>query len=266
MARHYDNIIVMGKSGAGKQPRIEVLTEAFGLKQLSTGDIFRTYLGRFNDLNYEGSLEPFYDSNTGSFIDDAEIKKTLGISDRSDADDIVLGLKAKYYVDQGLFVPDETTDALFESAFKALGYRGAVLDGFPRTMEQARFLRHLCEKHGVRLDAVLLVDNDDDAIIERTTGRRICKTCGEVFHVDFKPPPKNEDECDARPPDCNIVQRSDDTTESLKARLNEFQTKTRPAIDYLTELGIPLYTVPGNLPEFSPETVKASVFNAMQIG
>lgn len=264
MERQYDNIIVMGKSGAGKQPRIEVLTETFGLKQLSTGDIFRTYLGRFNDLGYEGSLQPFFDVQQGSFIEDADIKDRLGVAERPDADDLVLGLKAKYYVDQGLFVPDEITDALFESAFKAMGYRGAVLDGFPRTMEQAHFLKHLTDKRGVRLDAILLVENDDETIIKRTTGRRICKNCGEVYHVDYKPPPAGG--CGGDPNKrCETIQRSDDTVESLKTRLQEFHTKTEPALEYLAEQGIPLYKVPGNLEKFSPEAVKASVFEAMQI-
>jgi len=261
MEHQYENMIVTGKSGAGKQPRIDVLTETFGLKQLSTGDLFRTYLGNFNKLGYDAPLKPFYESEKESFVDNAEIQRALGIADRENADDLVLGLKAKYYVDQGLFVPDEITNALLEAAWRGMDYRGAVLDGYPRTLAQARFLKELADRENARLDAVLLVENDDETIIERTIGRRICTSCGEVFHVDFKPP--NEEECEKDKPDCNIVQRSDDTVINLQARLREFRNKTLPAIDYLTEQGIPFYRVPGNLPEFSPSAVQASVLGAL---
>ena len=258
------NIIVTGKSGAGKQPRIDVLTELFGLKQLSTGDIFRTYLGQFNKLAYEGPLDRFYDAASHAFIEDDLIKKTIGLRDDARAADIILGLKAGYYINQGLFVPDEITNALFKSAWRKMGYCGAVMDGYPRTPAQARFLYALAKQQGMRLDAILLVENDDQSIITRTVGRRICATCGEVFHLEHKPPP-DAGHCGRSILECDIIQRSDDTIESLRARLNEFRSKTLPAIDYLTAQGIPLYRVPGNLPVFSPEAVKASVLDAMQI-
>lgn len=262
MRKKFDNIIVMGKSGAGKQPRIDVLTRIFGLKQLSTGNIFRTYLGQFDALGYEGDPGQFYDVTAKDFLPDAMIQNALGIQDDGHADAIVLGLKAKYFVNRGLFVPDAITNALFESAFKSMGYRNAVLDGFPRTLAQARFLKQLADKNHIRLDAILLVENDDENIKRRTVGRRICKNCGEVYHIEFKPPPEsgcggNADQV------CDIVQRSDDTIESLEARLKEFHTKAQPAIDYLVEQGIPLYTVSGDLPVFTPEAVEASVLEAM---
>lgn len=259
-----DNIIVMGKSGAGKQPRVDVLTRRFGLKQLSTGDIFRTYLGLFNELGDESDLNLFYDLASDDFIPDEAIKNKLNITHWKDADGIVLGLKAKYYVNQGLFVPDRITNALFESAFQALEFRGAVLDGFPRTVDQARFLVELVKREGTRIDAILLVDNEDDLIIARTVGRRICRTCGELYHVEHRPPPMPGN-CDFESANCKIIQRSDDTVQSLKARLNEFRTKTQPAIEYLREQNIPIYTAPGNLPTYAPEAVQASVFEVMQI-
>ncbi|MBT8045847.1 MAG: nucleoside monophosphate kinase [Pontiella sp.] len=263
MADQYENIIVMGKSGAGKQPRIDVLTRTFGLRQLSTGDIFRKYLGLFNELGDERDLSRFHDAEADGFIPDDEIKKALNIAGRDDADGIVLGLKARYFVDQGLFVPDRITNALFESAFKSMGCRGVVLDGYPRTVDQAKFLVSLVERANVKLDAIMLVENEDDAIIERTMGRRICKSCGEVFHLEFRPPPEERMfECKS---ECDIVQRSDDTVDSLKARLNEFATKTQPALDFLLEKGIPIYRVPGNLPDYSPDAVQASVFEVMGI-
>ena len=129
MTKTYSNIIVTGKSGAGKQPRIDVLAETFGLKQLSTGDIFRTYLGLFNEVAFEGDLGRFYDVAAGDFIADEDIRQELDLAGREDADGIVLGLKAGYFVNRGLFVPDRITNALFESAFKALGCRGLVPGG-----------------------------------------------------------------------------------------------------------------------------------------
>jgi adenylate kinase len=263
MQTNFDNIIVMGKSGAGKQPRVDVLTRWFGLKQLSTGDIFRHYLGLFGNLNYTGDLADFYDADKGDFIPDEEIQVKLDIAGQPTAEALVLGLKAKYYVNQGLFVPDRITNALFEGAFQAMGFLGAVLDGFPRTKEQAQFLVELVEREGVKLDAILLVENDDDLIIKRTVGRRICRTCGELFHIDFRPPPEDREyECQKK---CDIFQRSDDTVESLRARLNEFKTKTQPAIDFLRESSIPFYTVSGNLPNYSKKAVESSVLKAMNL-
>ncbi|QBG48921.1 hypothetical protein EGM51_16490 [Verrucomicrobia bacterium S94] len=118
------NMAVMGKSGSGKQPRADVLIRRFGLKQLSTGDIFRHYLGLFNTFGYNGDLNHFYDNAAGDFIADEEIKDMLDVTAAPDADALVLGLKAKYYVDQGLFVPDRITNALFESAFRAMDFKG----------------------------------------------------------------------------------------------------------------------------------------------
>lgn len=264
MKQAFENIIVMGKSGAGKQPRIDVLVRKFGLKQLSTGNIFRNYLGRFNELGYKGDLDLFYNPLEDDFIPDKQIADKLGIMGQPDADDIVLGLKAKYYVNQGLFVPDRITNALFESAFKAMGCKGAALDGYPRTVDQARFLVELAKRNGATLDAVLLVENDDEAIIQRTVGRRICKTCGEVYHVEFRPPPDPET-CIQNNHECEIVQRDDDTVESLKVRLREFHEKAQPAIDYLVAAGIPLFKAPGNLPNYSPDSVEASVLSAMNL-
>jgi adenylate kinase len=264
MGSRYDNIIVAGKSGAGKQPRIDVLVRQLGFRQLSTGNIFRTYLKKFNNLNHPGDIHRFYDPASRYFVANESIVEALGIHSHPDLKGIILGLKAKYFVEQGLYVPDTITNALFDSAFRDMGYRNVVLDGFPRTLEQARFLVDLVKRKGVKLDAVLMVENEDNIIIERTMGRRICNTCGEVFHVQYRQPPTNMN-CGRPNAVCDIVQRSDDTLESLKVRLNEFHTKTRPAIDFLIQSGIPLHTVPGNLPDYSPESVKASVCQVLDI-
>ncbi len=249
--RDITNIIVTGKSGAGKQPRIDVLKEEFNLEQLSTGDIFRKYLEAFNNHKYQKSLSEFWDKEKNTFIPDE--KTAIKLS--NDNKDIILGLKAKYFVDQGLFVPDSITNALFEAAFSNKKYKKQILDGYPRTLAQAVFLLDLIKRQKSKIDFIVLVDNTDDRIIKRTVQRRICPKCGKVYHLTFKPPKDGQCEiCDVA-----VIQRSDDTTEKIKSRLKEFQEKALPAITYLKDHGIPVITVPGHLETFTQENVRKSV-------
>ena len=250
------NVIVTGKSGAGKQPRIDVLKEEFKLDQLSTGDIFRKYLGIFNNHGYTKPLSEFWDEKNNTFISDREIARKLA----SDEKDVILGLKAKYFVDQGLFVPDSITNALFEAAFSQKNYRKQILDGYPRTLDQAVFLLELLKKHESTIDFIVLVDNTDERIIKRTVQRRICPKCGKVYHLTYKPP--KDGKCEI----CNVdvIQRSDDTEEKIKSRLREFQEKALPAINYLTDHDIPLITVPGHLETFTTESVRKSVMDEVK--
>jgi len=269
MSKEIQNIIVMGKSGAGKQPRIEVLMKEFGLKQLSTGNIFREYLGTFNAIGYKGDLSEFYNENTGKFLPDEDIKAKLRAYCETNAiviedlDSVVLGAKAKYFIDSGRFVPDYITNSLFESYFSRSGCRGAVLDGYPRTIDQARFLMKLVKERGTRIDLIVLVDNDDESIVKRTVGRRICpnRDCAKVYHMEYNPP-KEGKYCNA----CGteVVLRSDDTEEKIRSRLGEFHEKCMPGLDYLAGEGIPVVTVPGNLPVFTEEAVHASVMEAVR--
>lgn len=256
------NILVMGKSGAGKQPRIDVLVGEFGLEQLSTGDIFRSYLGQFNDIGFEGDISQFYNEDAGEFIPDSEITEKLGsLLEGKDAEGVILGLKAKYFIESGKFVPDSITNALFQSYFGKSDYKGMVLDGYPRTKDQSQFLVDLVEGKGTKLDAIVLVDNEDEAIVARTIGRRICPSCKKVFHLEFKPPKdgKNCTECGTE-----VILRSDDSEEKIRSRLQEFHTKAVPALEFLKEKGIPVVKVPGNLPVFTDEAVKASVLEALE--
>lgn len=263
-SRRVDNIVVAGKSGAGKQPRIDVLVAEHGLSQLSTGNIFRKYLGAYKTLGFAGKPEDFW--RDGRFVPDGEICEALaGLASAAgvEADDAVLGLKAARFVDQGLFVPDEITNELFAASFRAAGGRGLVLDGYPRTVDQSRFLLGLVEELGTRLDAVLMVENDDEAIVARTIGRRICPNakCGKVFHLEFKPP-RDGKFCTA----CGteVILRSDDSEPKIRKRLQEFREKAAPAIGALVEAGVPQASVPGNLPVFSDEAVRASVLDALR--
>jgi len=248
------NVIVTGKSGAGKQPRIDVLVEEYDLEQLSTGNIFRSYLGSFDEYDYDGDISQFWIEKKERFVPDEEIAEEIGTEEES----VILGLKAKYFVDRGKFVPDRITNELFESYFSKKDYRNQVLDGYPRTEKQARFLLDLLEEKNSKIDFIVWVKNTDEKIIERTTKRRICPECEKVYHLKYDPP--EDGKCE----DCGVevIQRSDDTEERIRSRLQEFKEKTRPMIDYLKGK-IPIVEVPGHLEEFTPENVRRSVMKEL---
>ncbi len=261
------NIVVAGKSGAGKQPRIDVLLQLYGLAQLSTGNIFREYLGAYGKVR-EGVparvLEALW--RDGRLAPDADLQIALSAPARAAGVGLpaaVLGFKAAQYVDRGKFVPDPITNELLAAAFRAAGGKGLVLDGYPRTPEQSDFLIGLAKECGTRLDLVLVVDNEDEAIVRRTVGRRICssKACGKVFHLEHKPP-RADGTCTAC--GAEVIQRSDDTEEKIRTRLQEFRDKAQPAIERLVAAGIPRAEVPGNLPVFTDEAVRESVLAAIR--
>ncbi|MEF8873698.1 MAG: nucleoside monophosphate kinase [Candidatus Thermoplasmatota archaeon] len=249
-----DNVIVTGKSGAGKQPRIDVLVEEYDLEQLSTGNIFRSYLGSFDEYDYEGDISQFWNEERRRFVPDEKIAEEIGTED----EEVLLGLKAKYFVDRGKFVPDRITNELFESYFSKKDYHGQVLDGYPRTVDQAEYLLELIEEKHSKIDFVLWVRNTDEKIIERTTKRRICPECEKVYHLKYDPPENGKCE------DCGVevIQRDDDTEEKIKSRLQEFKDKSRQMIDKLEE-EIPVVEVSGHLEEFTPENVRKSVMKAL---
>ena len=247
---------------------------------MSTGNLFRECIGLFNTLSYEGDLNATYDNEKKAFLDDESIinilkskSKNSQLLDKPETDrnTLLLGLKAKFFVENGYFVPDELTHGIFANAFESYfaapqeqcgsSKRGLVLDGFPRTVGQAEFLLALVQKHNMKIDFILHVDLDDETIVKRTTGRRICPKCQEVYHLLFKPPKDNKfcTKCGAE-----VKQRADDSTEELlRKRLNEFATKVAPCIEFLKSKNIPIVTVPGNLPSPSPEAIKESVMSAV---
>lgn len=252
------NIIVTGKSGAGKQPRIDVLIDEFDLTQLSTGNIFREYVGAFDGSGFTGDLERFYDAEKDTFIPDEEIIAAIKeqLPDLEETRPVMLGLKAKYFMNSGKFVPNNSTNELFTEYFSKQDYKGYVLDGYPRTPDQAKYLLDLVKEKGSSIDLVVLVNNSDKLIIQRTMGRRICPSCKKVYHVDFKPS-KDNVHCDV----CGeeIIQRADDTENKIKVRLSEYYDKVIPTLDILEKSGIPVVTVEGNLEVFTDENVKISV-------
>lgn len=150
----------------------------------------------------------------------------------------VLGLEAKKYMDAGKLVPDEVVIGMVENCIASdKCANGYLLDGFPRTLAQAEALNEITEKHNKPVELVINLEVDFEALKERITGRRLCKHCGAIYHIATKPS-KTEGICDI----CggNLYQRSDDTEEQLKIRLQEHEKNTKPALDFYRKKGIVL--------------------------
>lgn len=148
----------------------------------------------------------------------------------------VLGKKAKEYMDQGLLVPDELTVELVKDRLQQDDCEnGFLLDGFPRTIFQADALEEALASMNQKLDCVVNIIVRKELLVERAVGRRVCKDCGQTYHTTFNKPSK-EGICD----NCGgeLLQRKDDTEETVTTRINVYQEQTEPLIDYYTNKGI----------------------------
>lgn len=186
----------MGGPGAGKGTQANPLVERFHFPHISTGDMFR-----------------------------AAIKEGTA-----------LGLKAKSYMDAGGLVPDEVTIGIVEERLALPDCAdGFLLDGFPRTLAQGSALADILERLGMKLDGVINIEVDEEVLIPRLTGRRVCRKCGSSYHMIFNPP-KQEAVCGQ----CGgeLYQRSDDTVETAKNRLNVYNSQTEPLIAFYAEKGL----------------------------
>ncbi|MCA1057122.1 adenylate kinase [Rossellomorea aquimaris] len=189
------NIVLMGLPGAGKGTQAEKIVEKYGIPHISTGDMFR-----------------------------AAIK-----------DGTELGLKAKSFMDNGDLVPDEVTIGIVrERLSKEDCGKGFLLDGFPRTVAQAEALENILADLGKKMNYVINIDVDKDILMERLTGRRICKECGATYHLVFNPP-KEEGVCDR----CGgeLYQRADDNEETVQNRLDVNIKQTQPLLAYYEDKG-----------------------------
>ncbi|MGW4803180.1 adenylate kinase [Kitasatospora sp. NPDC004272] len=168
-----------------------------------------------------------------------------------------LGVEAKSYMDAGRLVPDEVTIGMAKDRMlqpDAAG--GFLLDGFPRNLGQAEALDAFLAEQGIALDGVLDLEVSEDEVVKRIAGRRLCRNDGaHVFHVVYNPP-KTEGVCD----ECGgeLYQRSDDTEEAVRVRLEEYHSKTEPIIGYYQEQGL-LVTIPalGKVDEVTERAVAA---------
>lgn len=147
-----------------------------------------------------------------------------------------LGQEAKKYLDAGQLVPDEVTVGMVRERLQQDDCRpGFLLDGFPRTVPQAEALGQILEALGQSLDAVLNMDVPEEKLVARLTGRRVCRQCGANYHVEYNPPqvPGVCDRCGGE-----LYQRSDDTEETVRRRLEVYKKQTAPLLDYYRNLGL----------------------------
>ena len=156
----------------------------------------------------------------------------------------------KSFMDAGELVPDPVVNEIVEAALDDAD--GFVLDGYPRNLDQAEFLSEITD-----LDAVILLDVDEEVLVSRLTGRRVCDDCGASYHVDFQPPETAGvcDECGGE-----LIQREDDTEETARERLSVFYDNTEPVIDHFREEGV-LVEVDGEAP---PDEVFAAVRDVVE--
>ena len=189
------NLILMGAPGAGKGTQASKLVAKYKIPQISTGDMFR-----------------------------AAVKEGTP-----------LGKRAQEYMTAGKLVPDEVTIGIVrERLAKSDCAEGFILDGFPRTVEQADALKEILTEQGRKLDCVLNIAVPAEYLIERAVGRRICRQCGATYHVKFNPPKGDKcDECGGE-----LYQRADDTETTMKTRLESYEKSTRPLMDYYKSSGL----------------------------
>jgi len=189
------NLILMGLPGAGKGTQAERIVDKFGYPHISTGDMFR-----------------------------AAIKGGTP-----------LGKKAKSFIDQGALVPDEVTIGIVnERLSESDTNKGFLLDGFPRTVEQAEALDHMMSEKGKKIDAVLYIRVDPEKLLARLTGRRICSECGATYHLTFNPPAKDGvcDKCGGA-----LKQRADDNEATVHERLQVNIRQQQPLLDFYEAKG-----------------------------
>jgi len=186
-------LVLLGKQGAGKGTQASRVSERYAIPHLSTGDMFREQA----------------------------------------AQGTAFGLQSKRYMDAGELVPDEIVVGVVEECLTPGGPLGDgfVLDGFPRTLYQARELDRVLDGHP--LDVAVNIDVPRDIVLHRLAGRRVCENCQRVYHVNM--PPADNWTCDT----CSgrVVQRDDDSEEAIDRRLELYDRETVPIIDYYRERG-----------------------------
>ncbi len=190
------NLLIIGAPGAGKGTMSELILENYHLIHVSTGDMLR-----------------------------AAVKAGTPV-----------GLKAQEYMNRGALVPDEVIhDIIVERLSQDDMEAGFLFDGYPRTGNQAEDLDSILKELNKKIDCVINLNIEDEELIKRITGRRLCPVCGEIFNIYYKAPEKEGicDRCGAE-----LIQRKDDNLESLEVRLAEYHRNTQPVIAYYEKTGI----------------------------
>ena len=190
------NIILLGPPGAGKGTQAARLEKTRGMVQLSTGDMLRAAVAQGTPV----------------------------------------GLQAKAVMEAGELVSDDIVSALIGERLDSRGGKGAIFDGYPRTRAQAESLDALLSERGCRLDHVIELEVDEEALVKRITGRFSCSNCGAPYHDKYKLP-KEQGTCDV----CGaheFRQRPDDNEETVRTRLAEYRAKTAPILPYYEDRGL----------------------------
>lgn len=196
-------LILLGPPGAGKGTQAANIVNEYKAVHISTGDIFRK--------NIKENTE--------------------------------LGKKAKEYMEKGLLVPDELVVELVADRLKQDDVKdGFLLDGFPRTVNQAEALDKVLESLNGKIDKVINIEVDKSKLVERAVGRRICRDCGATYHISFNPS-KSEGRCDLC--EGELYQRADDVEETVEKRIQVYLDETQPLIDYYTKSGA-IVTIDGD--------------------
>jgi len=197
------NLILLGPPGAGKGTQARRIEDGHGLIQLSTGDMLRAAVAAGTEI----------------------------------------GNRAKAIMERGELVPDEVVISIISERLDADDVKGGfILDGFPRTVAQAEALDGLLAEKGLKLDAVIEMAVDDEALVKRITGRFTCAKCGKGYHDEFERP-KTDGQCDQ----CGgteFKRRADDNEETVRSRLEAYHAQTAPLLPYYGEKGV-LRTIDG---------------------
>ncbi|MGE0633317.1 MAG: adenylate kinase [Pseudobdellovibrionaceae bacterium] len=188
------NIVLFGAPGAGKGTQSGLLVERLGMHQISTGDILRSAIKNKTSL----------------------------------------GLQAQSFMDKGELVPDNVVIGMVGEVLSSIPGKSFILDGFPRTVAQAEALEKILADRKLNVEKAVFLEVPRDILMKRLSGRRVCKSCGAVFHVDSKPT--------AKPGVCNncggeVIQRADDREEVIGTRLRAYEESTFPLKDYFKKQG-----------------------------
>ena len=210
-------IVLLGAPGSGKGTQCKSIVDQYGLLHLSSGDILRRERAAKTDL----------------------------------------GKEAQSYMDSGALVPDDIIIKMMAKAIDEAPEEGFILDGFPRTVNQAKELDKTMADAGEKIDFVVNLEVDDGIIEDRITGRRSCPKCGAVYHIKNMKP-KNDNVCDND--GTELVQRPDDTPEVVANRLKNYHQQTEPLVDYYKNNG----TVYDLRADRDPDEVKNDIFDLLE--